>query len=216
MDLKVGYVSIKILLTIISIFFSTNVTAQGDGFFKLSTPVKLWILTHPFSACKAKKIAETARMKADELKKDIRLDGLENGGQIDAFRHSYWMALMAQRFNCRRAFRLGKAYEKGNERDFKKGNQEEGELPDSVSIAMDLYNNCVGVHIGFENPDASEKELAEVVIKKILDGELLIVKRHRSGSFLSCDDQVIGNNEWQGKWNNQRCLVKSNFKHSEN
>jgi len=212
MDLKFRYVNIKILLTITSISFSSTVSAQDDGFFKLSTPVKLWILTHPFSACKAKKIAEIARIRAVELKNDSRLDGLENGGQIDAFRHAYWMALMAQKYTCGKAFRLGRAYEKGNVRDFKKGNREEGELPDSVSVAMDSYNNCIGVFIGFENPEASEGELADVVIKKILEGEMMIVKRNRNGFFLSCDGQIIGNNEWRGKWNNQRCLVNSNFK----
>ncbi|MGI8892951.1 MAG: DUF6973 domain-containing protein [Bacteroidia bacterium] len=183
---------------------------KGRGFFKLNPSVQLWVITHPFSACRASKISDKALNMTMIVKDDPRLDGLENGGQVDAFRHAYWMALMSQQYNCRRAYRLGKAHEKGNVRDFRKGRLEEGELPDSVSVAMDLFNNCIGVTIGFENSEASENELAEIVIHKILAGEMRIIKRNAEGWFIDCDDQIIQPGEWLGIWQNSRCLVKSN------
>lgn len=207
------YVSLQILLTIIGIFFSSGIPAQHEsGFFKVKGPVKLWIITHPFSACNAKRIAEKARIKTNELRIDQRLDGLENGGQLDAFRHAYWMALTSQKYNCRRAFRLGRAHEKGNRIDFIKGNREEGELPDSVSVAMDLHNNCKGVYIGFENPEATEEELAAKVIDKILKGEMLIINRNSGGVFVDCEGKLIEAGEWKGIWNNRRCLIRSDYK----
>jgi hypothetical protein len=206
------YVFFKILLTFIILFLPSITFGQAlKGFFSLSPPVKLWVILHPFAACKASEITEKALATAKSIKDDPRLDGLENGGQADAFRHAYWMALMSQNFNCSKAFRLGRAHERGNIRDFRKGRLEEGELPDSVSIAMDLYNNCVGVHIGFENRKASEIELAEIVIRAILAGEMMIIKRNEQGQFLNCENEVIQHEDWRGIWNNERCLVKSNF-----
>lgn len=206
------YTFLKILLTTCLVFLAQGLKAQTQqGFFSLSPSVKLWALTHPFAACRASVITDMALEMTQKVRDDPRLDGLENGGRVDAFRHAYWMALMSQRFNCRKAYRLGKAHEKGNKRDFRKGRLEEGELPDSVSVAMDMYNNCVGVHIGFANHDASGEQLAEIVIGKILAGEMLIIRRNAAGDFLDCDGGFIESQDWQGRWQNNRCLVRSDY-----
>ena len=206
------YVFLKILLALTFLFSPFSLLSQGaNNFFKLSSPVKLWVITHPFAACKAASISKEALEMTKWIKNDQRLDGFDNGGQVDAFRHAYWMALLSQSFNCRKAFRLGLAHEKGNIRGFKKGRLEEGEPPDSVSVAMDHYNNCVGVNIGFDYPNLSRQELAEIIITKILEGQLLIIKRNNDGKYLSCDGSVIENSQWKGHWNTSRCLVKSNY-----
>ncbi|MGI8893001.1 MAG: DUF6973 domain-containing protein [Bacteroidia bacterium] len=203
------------MLTAIIVSNTIMVNAQtGKSFLKLSPPVKLWVITHPFAACKSAKLTEQALAMTKEVKNDIRLDGLENGGQVDAFRHAFWMALMAQKYSCQKAFRLGKAHEKGNIRDFRKGKLEEGELPDSISVAMDHFNNCIGVHIGYENRKATSAELAEIVIDRILSGEMMIIKKDKEGRFLNCQGEMIHTKDWRGFWNNNRCLVRSNMMYS--
>jgi len=42
------------------------------------------------------------------------LDGDASGGQVDAFRHAYWMARLHQEIGKRAAFSLGKSHEKEN------------------------------------------------------------------------------------------------------
>ena len=204
------YVFFKILFTVVLLFVTAHSTAQNPGdFFKLTWPVKIWVLTHPFSACKALAISREAVEMTDKKKNDNRLDSLYNGGKLDAFRHAYWMALLARQFNCNRAYKLGNAHERGNILDFKKAALEEGQPVDSVSIAMDLYNNCVGVQAGFNNPEVSNEVLAEIIISQIIEGQMLIINRNEIGQFLNCDGQIIEETAWKGKWNNERCLVNS-------
>ena len=67
-----------------------------------------------------------------------------NGGKLDAFKHSYWMARLTQGIGKRAAFRLGKAHEKGNYQTYQRRRLEDGLLPDKPSTDMDLYNNNIG------------------------------------------------------------------------
>ena len=204
------YVPAKILLTLCINFLCLPLKAQSLGdFFKLRGPVKIWVITHPFSACKAARLSTEAQEMTQKVKTDSRLDKYENGGRLDAFRHAYWMALLSQEFNCRRAYRLGLAHEKGNKIDFRKDKTEEGAPVDSISISMDLYNNCIGVHLGFENPEASHEEIAEIVMREIAAGKMKIIKRDEAGNLLSCEGKIIEKEEWEGIWNNERCLVNS-------
>ena len=50
--------------------------------------------------------------------------------------------------NPHKAYRLGKAHEKGNYLDYKKHRLEEGSIPDKISSDMDLCNNLKGIEIG--------------------------------------------------------------------
>src|SRR6185369_7369148 len=101
-----------------------------EEFHKLSCPEKRWVIFHLFIAKKTFRLTQLARATSKELAKSPSLDGDENGGQVDAFRHAYWMALLSQHICWRKARSLGKAHEKGNYREFKKGKTEEGLLPD--------------------------------------------------------------------------------------
>ena len=83
-------------------------------FKKLSCPEKRWVIFHPFVAKKALKVSLEAREITAEIKQQKLLVGTGNGDQIDAFRHTYWMARLAQEIHWRKANRLGKAHEKGN------------------------------------------------------------------------------------------------------
>ena len=174
---------------------------------KLSCPEKWWVVGHPFVAKKALKISEYARAITEEVKENGLLKGEGNGDQLDAFRHTFWMANLTLEIGGRRAKKLGKAHEKGNYQDFKKHQLEDGILPDKVSSEMDLYNNDVGIAIGKQS---SSFELKNIVIELVLQGNCKIIKTDKKGNFLDAEGNIIPTENLKGKWENEKCLVSSN------
>ena len=195
------------------IFFPYLLMAQQNNFsrFKeLSAPEKRWIAFHPIVAQKALQLSIEAQKTADSLSKHNILDNQPNGGQLDAFRHGYWMANLTVNIGSRKAFNLGKAHEKGNKADFRKGILEEGELPDTISMEMDLYNNKIGVNIGKANKNKAKYELQQLIIESVISGKFKIISRDDSGNFLDTDGNIVPEEQWKGFWENKRCLVNSN------
>jgi len=186
-----------------------------DGRFKkfktLSSPEKLWVITHPFIASKALKISEKAREIAQKESGMGVLDNYTNGGKLDAFRHAYWMASLGLTINPRKAIKLGEAHEKGNKRDFKKHRMEDGEIPDLIAVKMDLWNNKIGINIAKRNQGLPEEEIKSLVKEEIKNGNCKIIKKNADGYFVSVDNKIIKDQEWKGMWINKRCLVKSNY-----
>lgn len=176
---------------------------------KLSRPEKWWVLLHPFVAKKAYNISREARSISKEMEQDALLDHDADGGQVDAFRHSYWMARLSQEMCRRKALSLGKAHEKGNYIDFKKKNTGEEIFSDSIAGAMDLYNNKTGSDIGTKNKMLTKEELQILVRTKILAGEMKIIRKDASGNSVDCSGNVIDLKQYSGKWNVPRCLVNS-------
>lgn len=170
---------------------------------------KRWVLFHPFIAKKAYHITQKALAITNEIKKDTVLDQDENGGQVDAFRHAYWMALLGQKIKFRKAYKLGIAHEKDNKCDFEKGKLEEKALPDSLSSVMDLENNLDGIKLGKANKKSDKEELRILVVKEIKAGKMKVLMKDRSGNYLSCDGKIIDMNLWKGKWGIPKCLVGS-------
>jgi uncharacterized Zn-binding protein involved in type VI secretion len=105
---------------------------------------------------------------------DREEEWLGNDGQRDAFRHAYWNALIAKENGPEWAKEFTTAHEG---------------LPGNPAIreAMDLYNNEVGRMIAAHNPDASDKELADMIQNAIERGDLLVVDK---GGKLAWSDQV--------------------------
>ena len=108
------------------------------SFFDLSGPKRTWVLFHPFKAKKSLKISQEANKVADSIAKTNLLDGDGSGGQVDAFRHAYWMARLRQEIGKRAARSLGKAHEKENYLTYKKRKLEDGVVPDEISSTMDF------------------------------------------------------------------------------
>ncbi len=140
---------------------------------------------------------------------DSLLDGKTNGGQVDAFRHGYWMAMLSATINPRKALSLGKAHEAGNKLDFLHNRNEEGERPDSVSSAMDLFNNLQGIEVRKRHPEANADEMKELIIKAILEGSFRILKTNRAGQYLDCSGQWLDLQLWKGRWDIPKCLISS-------
>lgn len=206
--------SFKQFLSILFLFCFLPSLAQDSNyqkFRKLSCPEKWWTITHPFIAKKASKITTEARNTTKKVLTDTILKGTGNGLQVDAFRHTYWMARLAQEINWRKTKRLGIAHEKGNKKDFKKHRYEDGSIPDKTSSDMDFFNNSVGIKLGKENRKISQEELKEIVIQVILQGKCKMIKMDDKGNFLDCNNQTISPEKLKGKWENEKCLVNSNL-----
>lgn len=166
---------------------------------------------HPFKAKKAYSISmETERVK-DSIKELKVIGNDNNGGQLDAFKHAYWMARLTQGIGKRTAFSLGKAHEKGNYQSFKKQRLEDGFLPDKPSTEMDLYNNQVGISIGKRFSLGSRNELVEIVVDSINSGKMRILLKDKTGHFMDCDHKKIPLDSLKGKWNTKKCLIPSNI-----
>ncbi|MBL4707237.1 MAG: hypothetical protein JKY48_02195 [Flavobacteriales bacterium] len=201
----------KIILSILLLFSLQNV-AQRATWNKLGTAEKFWVFTHPFSAKKAHRLSQHAMEALDSLKKESYFTyNTNSGSRADALRHCYWMSLLSVHIGPKRALCLGRAHEKKNRKDFEKGSLEEGFLPDSVAITMDLKNNKVGAELGILFKKFTNDQLLKVSINQLIVGNLYFVKQNRDGLFLSIEEQVIPNDEWNGKWKNERVLVPTNW-----
>ena len=201
---KLGYLMLLVV-------FSNCSASLKASYSKLSKPEKTWIFFHPFKAKKAYAISmETARIK-DSIK-ELNVVGKDNnGGQLDAFKHSYWMARLTQGIGKRAALSLGKAHEKGNYQSFKKHRLEDGLLPDKPSTDMDLHNNQVGINIGKRFIDDSKYKIVDIIVDSIRDGKMRILAKNDKGEFLDCNHKKIPLDSLRGKWNTKKCLIPSNI-----
>ena len=217
----------RIFLSVL-LLLSLPALAQDSKFQKfksLHCSEKMWVITHPFVAGKALSITENAWRVAKELINVAPMDGYENGGKADAFRHTFWMASLSQEIRWRKAYKLGKAHEKGNKRDFIRNKTEEGILPDAISCEMDLWNNKAGLTIGRACRDTvrrdaingvsthrvcTQEELIYLVKQAIINGKCKIIKMDVKGNYLDELGKIIPDEEWRGKWENKRCLINSN------
>lgn len=193
------------------LFCTTLLVAQNSSFVqfkKLSCAEKRWVVLHPFVAKKVLQLSLEARTVTAEVKQQRILTGTGNGDQLDAFRHTYWMARLAQEIHWRKANQLGKAHEKGNYRQFKRGKLEDDVLPDKISAEMDLFNNKVGINLGKMK---KEQELKNEVVKLIKEGKCKVIKTDANGNFLDEQNNIIPPEELKGRWENRKVLVNSDY-----
>lgn len=192
------------------VLFSSCSPKLKQSYSLLSKPERIWVVFHPFKAKKAYQISREALNTSDSIAKTNIIGKDINGGQLDAFKHSFWMATSAQRIGKNAALSLGRAHEKGNYQTFKKGQLEDGILPDKPASDMDLFNNQVGVTVGKEYNKASKKQIINHLIDSIRHGKLRMLKKDNAGSFLDCQGKIIGKGDLKGKWENKKCLIPTN------
>ncbi len=198
------------------IFYCVLFSLQGfsqtnwQAFKKLSCAEKTWVIFHPFKAKKAFKISKEAQRVSDSIAKTPLLDGDKRSGQVDAFRHAYWMARLHQEIGKNAALKLGKAHEKSNYQQYKKGQLEYGEVPDKISSEMDLFNNTVGVTYTKKGIPYPKNGLIYRIVNGILAGNYKVIKKDKKRNYVTCDDQIISQKDLKGKWKNEKCLINSN------
>lgn len=194
------------------IFFSPVLQAQN---LDVSRPVFWWSVCHPFAAFKAKKITTETLHVCDSIYQDsVSLGQNYGGGQLDAFRHVFWMCRLTQEIGPRKAYRLGLKYEKGNRRQFEKKQKEDSQLPDSMSTVMDLVNNQFGVELGMKmripGHKISQFDQIRTLVNRTKAGDFRILFQDRKGNFYSCAGERIDLKKYHGQWAVPKCLVKSN------
>jgi len=182
-----------------------------QSFAKVSKPEKTWAIFHPFKTKKAFLISKEAILITDSIAKEDVIGNDINGGQLDAFKHSFWMARSTQLIGKNAALSLGKAHEKGNYKSYKKQQLEDGLYPDKPSSDMDLFNNSVGIRIGQLHKKTSKKFIIEQLLNQIQQGKMRILKKDSLGNFLDCSSNILPLDSLKGKWNTKKCLVKSNW-----
>jgi hypothetical protein len=200
----------NLLLLFFTITVSVNAQSSFKDFFKLSVPKRIWVIFHPFKAKKSLEISKETNRIADSIAKTNLLDGDGAGGQVDAFRHAYWMARLAQEMGKSSARSLGKAHEKENYLTYKKNKLEDGVVPDEISSKMDLYNNEQGLKLISKRSKVSKKGLIFRIINAIQQGKMKLIKKDKEGRFLTCEGKIISQEQLKGKWKNNKCLVTSN------
>jgi len=179
----------------------------GARFSDLSRPEIWWVFWHPFKAKKALTCSlETLRV-TDSIGRTGLIGNDKNGGRLDAFKHAYWMAELSLKIGETSALKLGEAHEKGNYQTFKKGQLEDGFLPDKPSSDMDLYNNKVGASIS--KAYTAQNNLIDLVIEACHQGDLRVLKK-KGSIFLSCNGQPIPRQDLLLKWDNDKCMIPSN------
>ena len=196
-------------LIMIAVQFQGQSQQIDSGFSALSSPEKWWVIWHPFKAKKALDVSIKTLAITDSIKKEGLIGTDLNGGQLDAFKHSYWMVILSKNIGPKAANSLGNAHEKGNYKTFKKGGKEDGYLPDKAASDMDLHNNKAGIDIYNQHDQASEHTMIEEVIKALYKGKLRIIKKEGS-NFLNCEGHVIEPSVLIGKWENEKCLIPTN------
>jgi hypothetical protein len=197
----------KIIFLICIAFQSVSSAAQTPS---LSLYEKRWALRHPVTALRIKKISrQLLPLYQDTLARE-RLDRYASGGQLDAFRHVFYMAAFAQKINVSKLRELGRAHEKANYEQFKRGGQEEGEVPDSLGSVMDLANNELGFKMGTKYKKMSLNELRSLVIQAVWEGEATILIRNAYGRYVDCNGREITAQELR-RWNTPKCLDHSSI-----
>jgi hypothetical protein len=169
-----------------------------------------WAFFHPFAAVKVKSRLKKAMLVYHEVKDSKQLDGFKSGGTLDAFRHSFTMAYLAQKIKPRKLRKLGIAHEKGNKRQFEKNRMEDGERADSLACEMDLRNNELGFLVGSMNKKLRMDELKLEILAQIKKGNAWILKKNDKNEYLSCKNEPILINNYKNQWFLPKCLIKSN------
>ena len=198
------------LLSFLLLAMQFQVKSQqvNSGFSSLSSPEKWWVVWHPFKAKKALTASLKTLDITDSIKKTGSIGTDINGGQLDAFKHTYWMVVLGKNIGSKAAISLGKAHEKGNYNTFKKGGKEDGYLPDKASSDMDLYNNQSGIDLYEQHSSESEHAMIELVLNALNNGDLRMIKKEGS-HFLNCDGFIIEPSLLIGTWENDKCLIPS-------
>ena len=200
----------NLLLIFVFIVLGSCSPKLKQSFSKLSKPERTWVVFHAFKAKRAYQISLEAERVKDSLKVANVIGTDNNGGKLDAFKHSYWMARLTQGIGKHSAYSLGKAHEKGNYQTYKKRKLEDGLLPDKPSTDMDLFNNHVGIRIGMQKNIRSKNKLIQTVLDSVNEGKMRVLLKDSLSNFLDCQQKRIPLDSLKHKWNTKKCLIPSN------
>ncbi|MBR4272737.1 MAG: hypothetical protein IKQ30_07860 [Bacteroidales bacterium] len=181
-----------------------------ESYKKLSIPEQQWVKRHPFAAFRTHKIADSVKTECQTRLNDADLDGDLNGGMVDAFKHTLWMALTAQKIGYEKALKLGQAHEDGNRLEYESDPTRARTPQDSIASRMDMLNNVVGARIGDSNPDASQKKIIELVKQAVMEGKCWKIKKKDKNIYIDADGKEIAIHDYDNNWAIPKVLIPSN------
>lgn len=191
-----------------------KLAAQGKvvQFFELSKFEKSWTIKHLKYASKANFYTEIAKLVTDSLIKNNVLDQDLSGGQIDAFRHAFWMANMVLNgVPPEVALELGEVHEKSNVYEYKARSTNNLSMLDASSCYMDLFNNIKGVELALGLPKTTtQNELIHLLLNRVSLGDFAIIYKDYLGNMLTCEGQILTIEAQSNSWYNGKCIVPSN------
>ena len=76
---------------------------------------------------------------------------------------------------------------------------------------MDLKNNEIGAAIARANRKVSQERLYQIIKSAVLNGKFWVIKKDKFGNYVDWEGNVLSKEDYQGKWDNKKCLVPSNF-----
>ena len=197
-------------VALVSITHTETYAQFMKSYNKLSKPEQQWVRRHPIAAFRTHNIADTVRQEAKRRLKDTSLDGDINGGMVDAFKHTLWMALTTQKIGSRKALLLGQAHEEGNRLEYESDPVRKKIHQDSIASRMDMLNNIVGARIGADNPDASYNTIMAIVRRHVLEGKCWKIRKKDKNTYLDADGNKIDIHQYDNNWVIPKVLVKSN------
>lgn len=186
---------------------SDSVAQPGAAWKRLSKAERRWVVGHLFVAKRAYRVSLEARDRSRKLEADQRLDHDKDGGEVDAFRHAYWMARLSQTIGKKKALKLGEAHERGNYQDYLEGRAEETHLPDSMASVMDRWNNRLGATIGEGCAGFDPDQLQERIVDEIRHGRARKLRKNAQGEWLDCQGNIV--DRAQRSWKKETCLVRT-------
>lgn len=196
-------------LLLIFVFIESHTYSNSTN---LIDPEKAWALKHPFAAFKVKKIKAQCDFIYNSTSLRQQLDTFSNGGNLDAFRHVFFMLAFSQKVKVSALRRLGKAHEKKNRQDFLKSKMMQLDHPDSLGTIMDLENNELAFKLSSSHFSDSYEQLKEFILVEIKSGHAYIMKRDNKCNYLSCENEVIDLNLYLRRWSIPKCLAPSNYR----
>ena len=204
--------------TLVAVLIGTILTATHSeayaqfmvSYNKLSVPEQKWVRRHPWAAFITHKIADTVKAEAQRRLKDTDLDGDINGGMVDAFKHTLWMALTAQKIGYDKALKLGQAHEDGNYLEYVADPTRKKTPQDSIASRMDMLNNIVGARIGADNPDATFNAIVAIVRRHVLEGKCWKIRKKDKKTYLDADGKTINIHAYDNVWAIPKVLIPSN------
>lgn len=201
-----------VLTVFTAAFFLKDVNAQVyKAYQKLSEPEKRWVRRHPVAAFKTHKLRDVVEAQVSKCNKNKELDGDGIGGQLDAFKHTLWMALCSQKIGAKKALLLGKAHEEGNRIDFEKNGATKHVVQDSILSRMDMLNNEIGVALGEKYPKISLDAMVDTVKTAVLNGKCYKTKKDSKRRYLDKDGNIIDTKKYAGNWYIPKVIVPSDY-----
>ena len=203
--------SLRYFICSMCVFFVFNFNSFSQNrkeiIKSLSLKDKIWVMKNYSSIKKAYKISLDVLKTMDSLNKQNFLGGNTEGGKFDAFRHIYWTYSLTKEIGEEKTRRVGEIYENYNRYIF---NNIDYSGYDSVSMAMDLFNNDIGIELG--KSKIADSLIFNEITNIIFSGKAKIVKKNTLEQSLDENNNVIPEEEWKKKWINNRKLVNSNYK----